>query len=269
MIIFKNKLGLLVLFLILCSFPFAVIASELAYQYFESGISYYDQGNYEKALAEFQKAIREESDFAQSYYNMAIIYDKQERFQDAIEAYKKVLQLDPNTGMILENLALDSYLVGNFKDAMYYVKLAESEGKPINKMLQNQIWADYMKGASGTLISPPWAEDGMSKSLRRDIESDIFSLEKELEQKTATVNDLLELGIKYRQIGDIDKAIEILKRALTKDPENYKILAELGLCSYLNDDVSLFIKYMEKAHELGYKPSKSLLDLYSQSIPKD
>ncbi|MGA1865242.1 MAG: tetratricopeptide repeat protein [bacterium] len=269
MIKFRKKTGLLVFLFILCSFPLAVIASELAYQYFESGISYYDQGNYEKALAEFQKAIREKSDFAQSYYNMAIIFDKQEKFQDAIEAYKKVLQLDPNTGMILENLALDSYLAGNFKDAMYYVKLAESKGKPINKMLENQIWAEYMKGTSGTLISPPWADEGMSKSLRRDIESDIFSLEKELEHKTVTANDLLELGIKYRQIGDIDKAIEILKRAETQDPGNYKILAELGLCSYLNDDVGLFIKYMEKAHDLGYNPSKSLLDLYSQSIPKD
>jgi tetratricopeptide (TPR) repeat protein len=251
-----------VLFSIFCAFPLAVTASELAYQYFETGISYYDQGNYEKALAEFQKAIQEKSDFTQSYYNMAIIYDQQEKFQDAIEAYKKVLQLDPNTGMILENLALDSYLVGDFKDAMYYVKLAESRGKPINKLLQNQIWSEYMKGARGTLISLPGSEKGLSKSLRLDLESDIISLEKALEQKTATANDLLELGIKYRQIGDIDKAIEILKRAQKQDPENYMILAELGL-------VDLFVQYMEKAHELGYNPSKSLLDLYSQSIPKD
>jgi Flp pilus assembly protein TadD len=269
MMTFRKKTGFLVLFLIFCAFPLAVIASELAYQYFESGISYYDQGNFEKALAEFQKAIREKSDFAQAYYNMAIIYDKQERFQDAIEAYKKVLQLDPKTGMILENLALDSYLVGNFKDAMYYVKLSESRGRPINKMLKNQIWTEYMKGTTGTLISPPWAEEGMPESLRHDIESDISTLEKELEQKTATINDLLELGIKYRQIGDIDKAIEILKRAQKQDPGNYMIHAELGLCSYLNDDVDLFIQYMEKAYELGYNPSKSLRDLYSQSIPKD
>lgn len=267
--IFSKKIGILALFSVFCVIPLAVTASELAYQYFESGISYYDQGNYEKALAEFQKAIQEKSDFTQSYYNMAIIYDQQERFQDAIDAYKKVLQLDPKTGMVLENLALDNYLVGNFKDAMYYVKLAESQGKPINTMLQNQIWAEYMKGARGTLISPPGSEEGLSKSLRRDIESDIISLEKALEQKTATAADLFELGVKYRQIGDVDKAIEVLKRAQTQDPGNYMILAELGLCSYLNDDVDNFVQYMKKANELGYTPSKSLRDLYSQSITKD
>lgn len=269
MMTFSKKIVVLAMFLLICALPLAVLASELAYQYFETGISYYDQGNYEKALAEFQKAIQEESDFIQSYYNMAIIYDQQERFQDAIEAYKKVLQLDPNTGMVLENLALDSYLVGNFKDAMYYVKFAESRGKTINKMLQNQIWAEYMKSARGTLISPPGSEEGLSKSLRRDIESDIINLEKALEQKTATAGDLLELGIKYRQIGDIDKAIEVLKRAQKQDPGNYMIPAELGLCSYLNDDVDNFVQYMEKANELGYTPSKSLRDLYSQSVPKD
>lgn len=264
-----RKIAILILFFLFSVPPLAGIASELAYQYFETGISYYDQGNYEKALAEFQKAIREKSDFAQSYYNMAIIYDQQERFQEAIEAYKNALQMNPNTGMVIENLALDSYLVGNFRDAMYYVKLAESRGKPINKMLQNQIWAEYMKEARGTLISLPGSETGLSESLRRDLDSDIAGLEKVLEQKTATPDDLLELGSKYRQIGDIDKAIEILKRAQTQDTGNYMIHAELGLCYYLNDEVDLFVQYMEKARELGYSPSKSLRDLYSQSIPKD
>ena len=265
----SKKVIILVMFLLFCTLPLTAIASELAYKYFETGISYYDQGNYEKALAEFQKAVREKSDFTQSYYNMAIIYDQQERFQDAIGAYKKVLQLDPNTGMVLENLALDSYLSGNLNDAMYYVKLAESRGKPINTMLQNQIWSEYMKKTRGTLISSQGSPEGLSESLRRDIESDITSLEEALEQKTATAADLLELGIKYRQIGDIDKAIEVLKRAQTQDPGNYMIPAELALCSYLNDDVEHFVQYMKKANELGYTPSKSLRDLYSQSITKD
>jgi len=136
-------------------------------------------------------------------------------------------------------------------------------------MLYNQIWTEYMRGARGTLVSLPGSEGELSKSMRRELESDIAGLEKALKQTPGTANDLLELGSKYRQIGDVDKAIEILKRAEKLNTNSNAIQAELALCYYLNDDLDLFLEHMKKARELGYRPSKSLSDLYSQSIPKD
>jgi len=260
---------ILILFSLLLIFPLICLASEIADQYFQSGISFYDQGDSVKALAEFQKATQEKPDFAQAYYNMAIIYDQQESFPEAIQAYKKVLQIDPNTGMVLENLAMDSYLVGNFKDAMYYVKFAESLGKPINTMLQNQIWAEYMKGARGTLISVSGPESEETKALRRQLETDIAGLEKAIEKKAVTSGDLIELGSKYRQIGDIDKAIEIMKRARELNENNPMLYAELALCYFLDDEPDLFVEYFEKARKLGYKPSVSLRDLEVQSMTRD
>ena len=263
----KKKLIAIILLAFFISFPLICVASESAHRYFESGVSYFDQGRYEEALGEFKKAVTEQPDFAHAYYNMGIVYDKQEKFNEAIDAYQKVLEIDPDIGSVLENLALDSYLVGNFKEAMYYVKFAESRGKPVSQMLQNQIWAEYMKETRGTLLS--MSESGPSKVLRRELKEEISAIEGALEKREATPDDLLALGMKYRQIGDIEKAVEILKKALARDQNNAMIYAELALGYYLNDDITLFVQYIKKARELGYKPSVSLRDLYSISLPEN
>ena len=75
--------------------------------------------------------------------------------------------------------------------------------------------------------------------------------------------------MKYRQIGDIDKAIEILKKAQELKENHPVIYAELALCYFLNDQADLFVEYFGKARKLGYKPSVSLKDLQSQSMTKD
>lgn len=246
--------------------PLTSRASEQAIVHFDSGISSFDRGEYAQALESFKKAVQEKPDFAQAYYNIGIIHDQQERFRDAIEAYKKVLQIDPDTGLVFENLAMDSYLVGNVEDAMYYLKLAESRGKPINRMLYNQIWREYTKKVKGTLVSLPGSAPDTPQATKEQLDSEIASLEKTLQGNEATPDVLLELGVRYRQVGHIDKAIEILKRAQELNGNNPRIYAELAACYFLDDQQSLFVAYMSEARKLGYRPSESLRDLQAQSL---
>ncbi|MGA1794898.1 MAG: tetratricopeptide repeat protein [bacterium] len=247
-------------------FPAAGRASEQAIGHFESGIASFDRGDYAQALESFGKAVEEKPDFAQAYYNIGIIYDQQQRFSDAIEAYKKVLDIDPNTALVFENLAMDSYLVGNVEDAMYYANLAESRGRLINGMLYNQIRAEYMKKAKGTLVCLPGSAPGPPQVTKEQLESEIAGLEKTLQAQEATPDVLLELGVRYRQVGSIDKAIEILNRARELNGNNPQIYAELAACYFLDDQQSLFVTNMKKARKIGYRPSESLRDLQAQTL---
>lgn len=263
----KRFIAVLVLFSFVF-FPVAGRASEQATVLFESGIASFDRGDYAQALESFRKAVEEKPDFAQAYYNIGIIHDQQERFSDAIAAYKKVLEIDPGTGLVFENLAMDSYLIGNVEDAMYYAKLAESRGKPINRMLYNQIWTEYMKKAKGTLVCLPGSAPGPPQATKEQLESEIAGLEKTLQAQEATPDVFLELGVKYRQVGHIDKAIEILNRAREMNGNDPRIYAELAACYFLDDQQSLFVTNMEKARKFGYRPSESLRDLQAQSLSK-
>jgi|GEM_PF-3348846 len=261
-----------------------------ASQYFKTGISLFDQGNYEQALSAFQKATEDDPNYAEAYYNLAIIYDLQGRFSEAIEAYRKVVQIDPQVGTVLKNLAQDCYLTGRLKEAMDYIKLAESLGKPADKDLYNKIWAEYKGLAArpktarnsktrGRMIDegrklPPPSEAQDTKELEkinRQIESAIASLEAELaaqQQQKEKAAKLIDLGIKYRQRGEIDKSIDVLTKALSLSASKMLIYAELGLCYYFKDRKDLFVQNFTQAKKNGFRPSKSLNDLYLQCLAK-
>ncbi|MEW6381932.1 MAG: tetratricopeptide repeat protein [bacterium] len=264
-------------------------ADNPASRYFQNGISLFDQGDYDQALPAFQKATQEDPNYAEGYYNQGIIYDLQGRFTEAIEAYQKVIRLDPEVGTVLRNLAQDCYVTGRLREAMDYIKLAESLGQPVDKEFYNQIWAEYkglksrqtggktapasgkgrIEGRTAGISHAESPEDRELEKVQRDIELDIISLEKELgQQETGKSGELINLGIKYRQKGEIDKSIDVLTRALSLSTAKMMIYAELGLCYYFKDRKDLFVQNFGQAKRSGFKPSRSLNDLYLQCLAR-
>lgn len=244
-------------------------AARDAYEYFQSGISFFDQKDFDQALAAFQKAVKEKPDFAEAYYNIGIIYDLQGKPSEAVKAYEKVIQIDPNVGNVLENLAQDCNRIGEIRKGMDYIKLAESMGKPVNKELYNHMWRQVKNGekerpATGQVSSGSPSESKPWKHVSRDVELAIISLEKELEQEGWESGDLIDLGLRYRQKGEIDRAIETFTQSLSMNTNTSIILAELSLCYYFKGQNDLFVQNFEEAKESGYNPSQSLNDLYLQ-----
>jgi tetratricopeptide (TPR) repeat protein len=57
------------------------------------GVVYFKQKQYDKALDQFQTAIRLKPDFADAYYNLAIVYTQKEMPKEAIEADERYQKL--------------------------------------------------------------------------------------------------------------------------------------------------------------------------------
>ena len=66
------------------------------------GLALAKQGQFEAALAEFQKALPE----AQAYYNIAYLHRLEGRWELAGNCYKRALELDPDLGEAKVQLAL-------------------------------------------------------------------------------------------------------------------------------------------------------------------
>lgn len=70
------------------------------------GQRYEQRGEYEKAIAEYKKAIALRPDFHIAYNNLAVCYGKLKRYDEAEAALRKVIELEPRDFYAMNNLAV-------------------------------------------------------------------------------------------------------------------------------------------------------------------
>ncbi|MBF6641010.1 tetratricopeptide repeat protein [Flavobacterium sp. J49] len=77
-----------------------------ALKYYNLGLEAGKNGDFEKAIDNYKKAVVFDPEFAFAYDNMGVCYRRLNRFDDAIEAYEKSLKIDPNGQMPLQNIGI-------------------------------------------------------------------------------------------------------------------------------------------------------------------
>lgn len=93
--------------------PFGIIVSLLFFTYtlwgqdssFAEANTYYKEGNYKKAIASYQKLLKEDKQAATLYYNLANAYFKDGALADALLNYERAYRLEPSDKDIRANLA--------------------------------------------------------------------------------------------------------------------------------------------------------------------
>ena len=96
---------------------------------FELGNAYVQAGQWDQALAAFQKAIELDPNFQGAYANLGVVYYQLEKLDLATSQYKKALELDPNDGDVAYNLGA------------LYLQQALLNSNPPNPDLLNQAIA--------------------------------------------------------------------------------------------------------------------------------
>ena len=96
---------------------------------FELGNAYVQAGQWDQALAAFQKAIELDPNFQGAYANLGVVYYQLEKLDLAASQYKKALELDPNDGDV-------AYYLGAL-----YLQQALLNNNPANPDLLNQAIA--------------------------------------------------------------------------------------------------------------------------------
>lgn len=70
----------------------------------KQGTGYYAQKEYDRAIIEFNLAIKCNSDYAEAYYHRGLVYVAQENYEQAIKDFRNTIQLDPNNADAREQL---------------------------------------------------------------------------------------------------------------------------------------------------------------------
>lgn len=89
-----------------------ISAEDMAKEWFEKGLKYSVDKDYEKAIEAFTKAIALKPDYAYAYTNRGLVYYSKGQYDRAIEDYNKAIVLDPNDAEAYNNRGV-TYAVKN------------------------------------------------------------------------------------------------------------------------------------------------------------
>jgi len=83
-----------------------VLSNGTAEKVLNEGIKYGKQGNSDKAILSFTKAIELNPNYAYAYFNRGIVYGEKGELNRSISDYTKAIELDPNNAIAYSNRAL-------------------------------------------------------------------------------------------------------------------------------------------------------------------
>jgi tetratricopeptide (TPR) repeat protein len=222
---------------------------------------YLARGQIDKAIAEWEKLIKEYPD-GNNYNTLGDLYLKKGDKQDAIDSfhkaanffrhegfslkalalYKKILNINPSDSDSLFSLGELNEEKGLSTDAIkYYLATADSlskEGKkerlldiydkiltlsPANIPLRNKVAEIYSKEGLMSEASKQYFQIAMLYAEKGDTEKSIGYYQKVLDAQPLNRDAILGINYLYEKTGNLEKAIEQMKEATTLFPQDTDI----------------------------------------------
>lgn len=88
------------------------------------GWTYYQEGNWGKALAEYETAVNLDPANVSAHYNLGLVYSELMRYEDAEKAFQKTIQLNNRHGLAYFNLGHVCFLQQKYDEAIQNIKIA-------------------------------------------------------------------------------------------------------------------------------------------------
>ncbi len=168
-----------------------------AMSYYQIANDYFEKGDYEKAIENYNMAILLNPIFSEAYFNRALCYYQLKNYDKSIADYSKAAELDPKNPNIYNNKG----------DAFYRKQDYASAIKDYDKAVM--LNPNYLKALYNRALSYASLED-------YDKAVEDFSKVVKLKPDFAEAFHLR--GLAYEYAGDLDAAIKDYEKALELNP---------------------------------------------------
>jgi len=166
--------------------------------YYQLGNDYYEKGEYEKAIENYNMAILLNPIFSEAYFNRALSYYQLKNFEKSAADYSKAAELDPNNPIIYNNRGDTYYRKQDFNNAI----------KDYDKAIS--LNPDYLKA---------FYNRGLSYASNEDYEKAIEDFTKVVTLKADFAEAYHLRGLAFEYAGNMDSAISDYEKALSLNPE--------------------------------------------------
>jgi len=167
---------------------------------FQKGISYYKQGQYEKAIQEFEKIVADDPNYESGYRVLGDSYLKLKRWEQASRAFARAITLNNQNFSSFYGAAVAEFNLGRYSECVTNLLRGERQAKTP----QEQYQLYRLRGSA-------YYNGRRFKEAAAD-------LEKAVQIRRGDYRDALQLGISYFQIGNIAGARQYLEQATALNP---------------------------------------------------
>lgn len=99
--------------------------SNLSDAHYRLGLHYQQVGEYDKAIGEFNKALRNDRNYCKAFNGIAMTYDLMKRCEPAHDSYEQAVTCAPSEAYVYNNYACSSLLCGNYGKGLELLQKAE------------------------------------------------------------------------------------------------------------------------------------------------
>jgi tetratricopeptide (TPR) repeat protein len=193
------------------------------------GNAYARSGEYDLAIACYEKVLDLDPNFSYGYFNLGNLYHKKGDSDAAIRSYQKALALDPNMTEAYCNLGIVSQKQGQYDRAItYFRKALEIDPQYAGTYYSHLGEIAYEKG------DPDMAMDSFARAIEEDATLAV--------PKNNLAYLYAERGVK------LSEAMTLVDDALGAEPDNPYFLDTKGWIYYKQGELARAEEYLERAH---------------------
>jgi len=210
----------------------------------DRGIAYRMNGDQEKAIECFTRAIEIDSTNAESYSHRGMSYanSKVKKWDLALADFNKAIELDPQNGEYYFNRSAGHYRLQDFDNMWKDIKKAESLGFKIPSHSFQQIKKESLQY---------YNKRGYDAAQNGNLDSAIFDYNKAIEIDPNIPLIYANRANAYSNKRLFDEAVADYKKALEINPKDDKVYHDLGMVYVNKGDFDQAISYFNKSLEVN------------------
>ena len=183
--------------------------SKLAEGYYNKGLAFLQEQNYERASVEFHRSIQTDNSFKQAYYSLGLISSFQDKLDDAERFFKKAIDLDENYSEAYNALGIVYSRRERWDDAL----------KCFKKALENKLYESphiaYVNMGNVYMTRKEYAKATEAyRDAKRFVNQDVI---------------IYQLGMALFEAGRIGEAIGEYREGIAMAPQNASLHYGLAL----------------------------------------
>lgn len=210
---------------------------------FQKGLSYYKQGQYAKAIEEFEQIVEASPDYESGYRILGDSYLNIREYGKAISAFQRALRLKEDNWVSHYGLALAYYNAGKYRQAV----AALNKGERYARTPQETYQMHHVRGSAYYNLS--------------EFDRAITDLQRAVSMRRGDSTAALQLGIAYYHRKEPEQAERYLRQAVAAGSESAEAPEFLSRLQYLKATQALETK--------DYRQAARLFENYVIEMPRD